>query len=122
MIGRAFLGRLVPGPNPLRVPGRRVGRAFLCGLVSGTNPLRVPGRRVDRAFLGRLASGPFPYWALGLGLLARGAGPGPKVPTMPPFSCQGGRSSPVEKKNKVDRHIIGNSLPLMLLNFERKFL
>ena len=26
-----------------------------------------------------------------------------------------------KKKNKVDRHIIGNSLPLMLLNFQRKF-
>ena len=90
--------------------------------MSGTNPLRVPGRRVGRAFLGRLAFGPFPYGALGLGRIARGAGPGPKVPTMPPFSYQGGRSSPVEKKNMVDRHIIGNSLPLMLLNFQRKFL
>ena len=44
------------------------------------------------------------------------------VPTMPPFSYQGGRSSPVGKKrNKFDRHIIGNSQPSMLLNFQRKF-
>ena len=73
-------------------------------------------------------------WLLGLiplGLLGRAGWPevlglGPRypqwVPTMPPFSCQGGRSSPVGKKmNQVDRHIIGNSLPLMLLNFQRKF-
>ena len=41
---------------------------------------------------------------------------------MPPFSCQGGRSSPGwKKKRKVNRHFIGNSLPLMLLNFQRKF-
>ena len=73
-------------------------------------------------FLGRLAFGPFLFGALGLGRLARGARPGPKVPTMPPFSCRGGRPSSVGKKNKVNRHIIGNSLPLMLLNFQRKFL
>ena len=72
-------------------------------------------------FLGRLASGPFPFRALRSSRLARGAGPRPKVLTMPPFSCWGGRPSPVGKKNKVDCHIIGNSLPLMLLNFQRKF-
>ena len=45
------------------------------------------------------------------------------VPTMPPFSCRGGRSSLVGKKkrNTLDRHIIGNSRPSMLLNFQRKF-
>ena len=89
--------------------------------MSGPNPLGVPGQMVGRVFLGRLAFGPFPFGALGLGRLAKGAGPGPKVPTMPPFSFRGGRPSPVEKKNKVDCHIIGNSLPLMLLNFQRKF-
>ena len=103
------------------MPGRRIGRAFLGRLVSGPNPLGVPGRRVGRAFLGQLVSWPFPFEALRWGRLARGAGPGPKVSTMPPFSCQGGRPSPVGKKNKVDRHIMGNSLPLMLLNFQRKF-
>ena len=80
---------------------------FLGRLVSRPNPLRVPGRRVSHAFLGRLASGPFPFGALGLSRLARGAGPRPKVPTMPPFSCRGGRPSPVRKKNKVVRHIMG---------------
>ena len=40
---------------------------------------------------------------------------------MPPFSCRGGKPSAVGKKNKFDRHIMGNSLPLMLLNFQRKF-
>ena len=78
------------------------------------------GQRVDRAFLGCLAFGPFPFEALRLGRLARGAGPGPKVPTMPPFSCRGGRPSLVRKKNKVDRRIIGNSPPLMLLSFQCK--
>ena len=72
-------------------------------------------------FLGRLVSGPFPFEALGSGRLARGAGPGPKVPTMPTISCRRGRPSPVVKKNKVDRHIMGNNLLLMLLNFQRKF-
>ena len=101
--------------------GRRIGRAFLGLLVFGPNPLGVPGRRVSRAFLGRLAFGPFPFGALGLGWFARGAGPGPKVPIMPLFFFRGGRPSPVGKKNKVDRHIIGNNLPLTLLNFQRKF-
>ena len=42
------------------------------------------------------------------------------VPTIPPFSCRGGRSSPIgKKKNKLDRHIVGNSRPSMLLNFQR---
>ena len=41
----------------------------------------MPGRRDSRAFLGLLASGSNPFGALGLGRLARGAEPGPKVPT-----------------------------------------
>ena len=72
--------RLASGPNSLGVFGRRVGRAFLGRLASGPNPLGVSGRRVGRAFLGRLASGPNPFGALGLGRLARGARPRPKVP------------------------------------------
>ena len=56
--------------------------AFVGRLAYGPNPLGVPGRTVGRAFLGRLASGPNPFGALGLGRLARGAGPGPKVPTV----------------------------------------
>ena len=48
--------------------------------MSGSNPLGVPGRRVGRAFLGQLVPGPFPFEALGSGRLARGVGPGPKVP------------------------------------------
>ena len=39
-----------------------------------------------------------PFGALGLGRLAKGAGPGSMVPTMPPFSCRGGRSSLVGKQ------------------------
>ena len=50
-------------------------------LSYGPNPLGVPWRRVGQAFLGRLASRPNPFGALGLGRLARGARPGPKVPT-----------------------------------------
>ena len=50
-----------------------------------------------------------------------GVGPGPKVPTMPPFSYQGGKQSPDGKKSKVDRRIMGNSLLLMSLNFQREF-
>ena len=65
--------------------------------------------------------GPNPFEALGSGRLARGVGPGPKVPTMPPFSCRGGRPSSIGKKSMVDHHIMGNILLLMLLNFQRKF-
>ena len=45
------------------------------------------------------------------------------VPTMPPFFLPGrvivsGRK---KKKNKLDRHIMGNSRPSMLLNFNVNF-
>ena len=57
-----------------------------------------------------------------MGQLAKGVRLEPMVPTMPPFSCWGRKIILGWKtKNKVDRHIIGNSLPLMLLNFQRKF-
>ena len=52
---------------------------------------------------------------------AMGVEPGPKVPTMPPFSYRGGKSSPAGKMSKVDRHIMGNSLLLMSLNFQCEF-
>ena len=86
---------------------------------------RVSERRVTRVFLGlftilgRLALGPGPIGSLGLGRLARGTEPGPMVPTMPPFFLP--RRVIVfvwkKKKNKLDRHIMGNSGPSMLLNF-----
>ena len=119
MVGRSWAGWCL-GKIPLGyLGGGSFGRSY-AGWCLGLIPLGYQGG--GSVGPGRLASGPFPYGALGLGRLARGAGPGPKVPTMPPISCQGGRSSPVEKKNKFDRHIIGNSLPLKLHNFERKFL
>ena len=76
----------------------------------------APGRRIDLAFLGRLDFGPSSIGALGLGRLARGTQLGLMVPTVPPFSCRGGRSSPVGKKDKVDRHCMGNSKKSMLFN------
>ena len=45
--------------------GRRIGRAFVGRLASGSNPLRVPRRRVGRAFVGWLASGSNPFGVLG---------------------------------------------------------
>ena len=74
--------------------------------ASGIRGTRAPGRRIDRALLGRLAFGPSPFWALGLGRLARGTEPGPMVPTMPPFSCRGGRSSSVGKKKGISLTVI----------------
>ena len=44
------------------------------------------------------------------------------VPTMPPFSCREEDHPRSEKKrNTLDRYIIGNSRPSVLLNFQRKF-
>ena len=71
--------------------------------------------------MGRLMSGPFPLEALGSVWRAMGVGLGPKVPTMPSFSYRGGRPSPAGKKSKINRRIMGNSLLLMSLNFQRKF-
>ena len=52
---------------------------------------------------------------------AMGIGPGPKVPTMPPFSYRGGKLSPVGKKSKFDRRNMGNGLLLMQLNSQCEF-
>ena len=95
------MGRLAFGPSSFGVPGQRTGREFLGRLAFGLNPFGVPGQRIGRASLGRLAFGPNPFGALGLGRLARGAGPGPMVPTMPPFPA-GEEDHPwSEKKEQV---------------------
>ena len=89
---------------------------------------RAPRRRVARAFLGlftvlgQLALGSIPIGALGLGRLARGTKPGSMVPTMPLFFLSGRVIVPGwKKKNKLDRHIMGNSRPSMLLNLNVNF-
>ena len=64
---------------------------------------------------------PFPFKTLGSIWPAMGVGPGPKVPTMPPFSYRGGKTSPARKMRKVDHRIMGNSLLLMSLNFQCEF-
>ena len=64
---------------------------------------------------------PFPFETLGPVWHVMGAGHGPKVPTMPPFSYRGGKPSPAGKKSKIDRRIMGNGLLLMSLNFQREF-
>ena len=88
----------------------------------------APGRRVARAFLGlftvlgRMALRSDPIRALGLSRLARGTELGPMVPTMPPFSLPERVIVPGrKKKDKLDRHIMGNSRPSMLLIFNVKF-
>ena len=44
------------------------------------------------------------------------------VPTMPPFFLSGRVIVPGrKKKDKLDRHIMGNSGPSMLLNFDVNF-
>ena len=95
---RKHLGEEASGIRGARAPGRRIDLVFLGRLAFGPSPFGVPGRRIDRAYLSRLAFGSCPIGALGLGRLARGTEPGPMVPTMPPFSCWGERSSPIGKK------------------------
>ena len=90
-------------------------------LMSGLNPLEIFGWRVSLAFEGQPVPGPFPFEALGSIWPARGVGPGPKVPTIPPFSYRGGKPSPAGKKSKDNRRIMGNGLLLMPLNFKCEF-
>ena len=97
--------------------------------ASGIRGARAPEQRVSWAFiglltvLGRLDLGPSPIGALGLGRLARGTEPGPMVPTMPTFFLPGRVIIPgrKRKKDKLDRHIMGNNRPSMLLNFNVNF-
>ena len=98
--------------------------------ASGVRGARVPGGRVARAFqglftvLGWLALGPGPIGVFGLGRLARGTESGPMVPTMPPFFLSGRvivSGWKKKKGNKLDRHIMGNSKPSMLLDFNVNF-
>ena len=71
--------------------------------------------------MGQSGPGPFSFKTLGLLWPAMGIGPGPKVPTMPPFSYRGGKLSPVGKKSKFDRRNMGNGLLLMQLNSQCEF-
>ena len=116
-------GKEASGIRGARVPGRKVSQAFLGRLTLGPGPVgAVPGRKFSPAFLGQLTLGPDPVEAIGLGRLARGTEPGPMVPTMPPFFLPGRKSIlDRKKKDKLDRHIIGNSRPSMLFNFNINF-
>ena len=78
----------------------------------------MEGRPNSRGVVG---SGPFPFETLGPIWPVMGVGPGPKVPTMPPFSYRGGKPSPARKKSTIDCRIMGNGLLLMSLNFQREF-
>ena len=69
-----------------------------------------------------MALGPGPIGALGMDRLAKGTEPGPMVSTMPPFFLSRRVIVPGrKKKDKLDRHIMGNSRPSILLNFNVNF-
>ena len=106
---RKHLGKKASGIRGTRALGRRIVRVFLGQLAFEPSPLKAPGRRINRAILSQWDFGPSPIGALVLGRLARVTRPGSMVHTMPPFSCRGGRPSPVGKKGKLDRHFMGNS-------------
>ena len=76
--------------------------------MPGLNPLKISGWRAGLTLVGQLGPGLFPFETLGPVWPVMGAGPGPKVPTMPPFFYQGGEPSPAGKKSKIDLHIMGN--------------
>ena len=98
---RELLGKKASEIRGARAPGRRIVQAFLGWLAFGPSPLGAPERRIDQALLGLPAFGPSPIGALVLGRLARGTRPGSMVPIMPPFSCRGGRLSPVGKEGQA---------------------
>ena len=89
--------------------------------IRGLNPLEISERLVGLTFVRQPGPGPFPFETLGPIWPAMGVRHGPKVPTMPPFSYRGGKSSQTRKMSKVDRRIMGNSLLLMTLNFQCEF-
>ena len=93
------LGKEASGIRGARVPRRKVAQVFLGRLTLGPSLVGVvPGRKFSRAFLGRLTLGPGPVRAIGLAGWLGEPSPGPWYPQYPPFSCRGGRSSPVGKK------------------------
>ena len=110
-------GKEASGIRGARVPGRKVARVFLGRLTLGPGLVEVvPGRKFSQAFLGRLTLGSGPFGAIGLGRLARGTKPGPMLPTMPPFFLPRREIIPGR-----DRHIMVNSRPSMLFNFNVNF-
>ena len=84
------MGRLMSGLNPLEIFERRVYQAFVGQPVPGSFP-----------FEGQPVPEPFPFETLGSVWPARGAGSGPKVPTMPPFSYREGKPSPAIKRVRL---------------------
>ena len=97
LVGRSWADWLI-GPIPLGYPGGGSAERFWAGWLLGLTPLGLLG---------------WACWPRVLGL-------GPRYPQCPPFPA-GEEDHPRSKNNKVDLHIIGNSLPLMLLNFQRRF-
>ena len=71
-----------PGRDP-QAPGRRVGRAFLGRLTSGPNPLRVLGGSARRSWAD-WCLGLFPLRLLGLADWPGVLGLGPRYPQLPP--------------------------------------
>ena len=90
-------------------------------LISGLNPLEISGWRIGSSFVGQSVPRPFPFETPGSVWTARGLGLGPRYPQCPLFSYRGGKPSLAGKKSNVDCRIMGNSLLLKSLNFQREF-